>query len=64
MEELIKESVSLEEELNTLNNDSVSKKKSQPISHNYLTDLYFCCVVIHAFTIRLITILQMTNSFV
>ena len=33
MEELKKENASLEEELNTLQNDSVSKKKSENIAY-------------------------------
>lgn len=36
MEELMKESVSREEELDTLKNDSVSKKKSENIAYQII----------------------------
>lgn len=36
MEELMKEKISLEEELNTLKNDSVSKKKSENIAYQIM----------------------------
>ena len=60
MEELKKENASLEKELNTLQSDSVSKKKSENIAYQIMWLTLFLVTVIHTFTMWL-TITQMAN---